>query len=130
MNATTEAWTRLLNQGRRKWDSNSNGSASSIAANSPEKSELRTEIERDYDRILFSTPVRRLADKTQVFPLDKNDSVRRGKTAENIEDVRPQVRLHSWLRAEIGIARIQCYQRLDGHFLGCHRGTWLQGPDR
>jgi dGTPase len=38
--------------------------------------ETRTEIERDYDRILFSTPVRRLADKTQVFPLDKNDSVR------------------------------------------------------
>lgn len=36
----------------------------------------RTEFERDYDRILFSTPVRRLADKTQVFPLEKNDSVR------------------------------------------------------
>lgn len=36
----------------------------------------RTEIERDYDRVLFSTPVRRLADKTQVFPLEKNDSVR------------------------------------------------------
>ena len=36
----------------------------------------RTEIERDYDRILFSAPVRRLADKTQVFPLEKNDSVR------------------------------------------------------
>ncbi|WP_173984382.1 dGTP triphosphohydrolase, partial [Magnetospirillum sp. SS-4] len=36
----------------------------------------RTEIERDFDRILFSAPVRRLADKTQVFPLEKNDSVR------------------------------------------------------
>ncbi|MEP9387256.1 dGTP triphosphohydrolase [Mesorhizobium sp. KR9-304] len=36
----------------------------------------RTEYERDYDRILFSAPVRRLADKTQVFPLEKNDSVR------------------------------------------------------
>jgi len=36
----------------------------------------RTEIERDYDRVLFSAPVRRLADKTQVFPLEKNDSVR------------------------------------------------------
>ncbi len=35
----------------------------------------RTEHERDYDRILFSAPVRRLADKTQVFPLDKNDAV-------------------------------------------------------
>ncbi|MFY0583964.1 dGTP triphosphohydrolase [Cystobacter fuscus] len=38
--------------------------------------EHRTELERDYDRILFSTPVRRLADKTQVFPLERNDSVR------------------------------------------------------
>lgn len=38
--------------------------------------ETRAEIERDYDRVLFSTPVRRMADKTQVFPLDHSDSVR------------------------------------------------------
>lgn len=36
----------------------------------------RTEAERDFDRILFSGPTRRLADKTQVFPLDPSDSVR------------------------------------------------------
>ena len=36
----------------------------------------RTEIERDYDRILFAAPTRRLADKTQVFPLEKNVSIR------------------------------------------------------
>src|SRR5690606_15507398 len=36
----------------------------------------RTETERDYDRILFATPTRRLGDKTQVFPLEKNESVR------------------------------------------------------
>ncbi|MCI0561016.1 MAG: dNTP triphosphohydrolase, partial [Nitrososphaera sp.] len=36
----------------------------------------RTELERDYDRILFATPTRRLADKTQVFPMEENDSVR------------------------------------------------------
>lgn len=36
----------------------------------------RTELERDYDRILFATPTRRMADKTQVFPLEENDSVR------------------------------------------------------
>lgn len=36
----------------------------------------RTGAERDYDRILFSGPTRRLADKTQVFPLDPIDSVR------------------------------------------------------
>lgn len=39
-------------------------------------SDKRTEFEKDYDRLLFSTPVRRLADKTQVFPLERNDSVR------------------------------------------------------
>lgn len=36
----------------------------------------RTEFERDYDRILFATPTRRLADKTQVFPMEIHDSVR------------------------------------------------------
>ncbi|WCL51027.1 dGTP triphosphohydrolase [Leptospira sp. GIMC2001] len=55
-------WKKLMNDERRK----------------TKDSEIknRTEIERDYDRILFSTPVRRLADKTQVFPLEKNDSIR------------------------------------------------------
>lgn len=36
----------------------------------------REQFERDFDRALFSTPVRRLQDKAQVFPLDPNDSVR------------------------------------------------------
>ncbi|MGD0737818.1 MAG: dGTP triphosphohydrolase [Terracidiphilus sp.] len=36
----------------------------------------RTEFERDYGRVLFSTPFRRLQDKTQVFPLEQHDSVR------------------------------------------------------
>ncbi len=36
----------------------------------------RTEFERDYDRAIFSTPLRRMHDKAQVFPLDPNDSVR------------------------------------------------------
>lgn len=38
--------------------------------------DLRSPFEQDFDRLLFSTPVRRLADKTQVFPLERNDSVR------------------------------------------------------
>jgi dGTPase len=63
-----EAWGKLLNSSRRKKDG--------AQTESQSLEETRTEIERDYDRILFSTPVRRLADKTQVFPLDKNDSVR------------------------------------------------------
>src|ERR1700743_2659504 len=60
-------WAKLLDGNRRKPPS----------APSPQKGpEQRIPLERDYDRLLFSTPVRRLADKTQVFPLERNDSVR------------------------------------------------------
>src|ERR1700721_2944437 len=36
----------------------------------------RTEFENDLSRVVFSTPVRRLQDKTHVFPLEPHDSVR------------------------------------------------------
>lgn len=36
----------------------------------------RSIFQQDYDRLLFSTPVRRLSDKTQVWPMDDNDGVR------------------------------------------------------
>ena len=36
----------------------------------------RAEFERDLDRSVFSTPVKRLQDKAQVFPLEPNDAVR------------------------------------------------------
>ena len=36
----------------------------------------RTEFEQDLSRVVFSTPVRRLQDKTHVFPLELHDSVR------------------------------------------------------
>ncbi|NLA25520.1 MAG: dehydrogenase, partial [Bacteroidales bacterium] len=29
----------------------------------------RTQFQRDYDRLIFSSPFRRMQDKTQVFPL-------------------------------------------------------------
>ncbi|WP_337236403.1 dGTP triphosphohydrolase [Proteus faecis] len=58
-------WVKLLNDSRRKHKNK-------ITNND----ETRYELERDYDRILFCAPTRRLADKTQVFPLEKNDSVR------------------------------------------------------
>lgn len=61
-------WEKLLNQVRRK---ELNGSTESMGT-----AVGRTEFERDYDRILFATPTRRLADKTQVFPMEENDSVR------------------------------------------------------
>jgi len=38
--------------------------------------QFRTAQERDHDRVLFSTPFRRLGDKTQVFPLESNESIR------------------------------------------------------
>lgn len=62
-------WENLMSGTRRK-DLDGDGEPTLNAGGD------RTEIERDYDRVLFSTPVRRLADKTQVFPLEKNDSVR------------------------------------------------------
>jgi dGTPase len=36
----------------------------------------RTEFEKDLSRVIFSTPVRRLQDKTHVFPLEPHDAVR------------------------------------------------------
>ena len=61
-------WERLLNPVRRK---ELHGSTESMNTGVG-----RQEIERDYDRILFSTPIRRLANKTQVFPLEENVAIR------------------------------------------------------
>jgi len=41
-----------------------------------DKLSWRSVFQQDYDRLLFSTPVRRLSDKTQVWPMDENDGVR------------------------------------------------------
>ena len=35
----------------------------------PKKNLTRTDFRRDYDRLVFSSPFRRLQNKTQVFPL-------------------------------------------------------------
>ena len=61
-------WAKLLSSERRK---HLHGSSESIRTGIG-----REEIERDYDRVLFAAPTRRLADKTQVFPMEINDSVR------------------------------------------------------
>lgn len=63
-------WDNLLNPQRRKDKYGAPGQSGTNTGHG------RAEIERDYDRILFCTPIRRLADKTQVFPLERNDSVR------------------------------------------------------
>jgi dGTPase len=36
----------------------------------------REQFERDFDRTIFSTPVKRLQDKAQVFPLEPHDAIR------------------------------------------------------
>lgn len=42
----------------------------------PDPAGVRSPFQHDHDRLLFSTPVRRLSDKTQVWPMDENDGVR------------------------------------------------------
>lgn len=39
--------------------------------NQPQRKDDRTEFQRDYDRLIFSSPFRRLQNKTQVFPLPR-----------------------------------------------------------
>lgn len=56
-------WEKLLNEDRyRPTGKNEN--------------DLRTEFERDHDRIIYTSAFRRLQDKAQVFPLERQDFVR------------------------------------------------------
>jgi dGTPase len=64
------------------WSKNRWASRNEPAPKGAEKKKLlaaelvRSRFQQDYDRLLFSTPVRRLSDKTQVWPMDENDGVR------------------------------------------------------
>ncbi|WP_347901553.1 dGTP triphosphohydrolase [Pseudomonas purpurea] len=97
-------WKCLLNDGRRKTKGQKSGGGESG----------RFEFERDYDRILFAAPTRRLADKTQVFPLDRNDSVRTRLTHSH------EV---STLARSIGLRLV--YEK-ESIFEGAERGPFLQ----
>lgn len=55
-------WKKLLNPARPRQSTN--------------PGDHREEFERDYDRSVFSSPVKRLQDKAQVFPLEPHDAVR------------------------------------------------------
>jgi dGTPase len=55
-------WSKLLSTkrlGMEDWDSS-------------KRKEDRTQFQRDYDRIIFSSPFRRMQNKTQVFPLPEH----------------------------------------------------------
>src|SRR6478735_7851884 len=53
------SWDKLLSA--KRWGNEDRASKNTIDA--------RSEFQRDYDRLIFSSPFRRLQNKTQVFPL-------------------------------------------------------------
>lgn len=68
------SWTKLLSERRLPSPDRAAGPDASGAGAIVVQD--RTAAERDHDRVLFATPTRRLGDKTQVFPLERNESVR------------------------------------------------------
>lgn len=60
-------WKRLLSVKRSRQTGRGAGQNST---------DLRSEFEKDYHRIIGSASFRRMQDKTQVFPLDKSDFIR------------------------------------------------------
>jgi dGTPase len=66
-------WDKLLSQERLR--------TSGVAKHSHDN---RTSFEADYQRAVYSSAVRRLKDKTQVFPLERHDFVR-NRLAHSIE---------------------------------------------
>ena len=70
--ATIKLWAS--NRAPRLYGSISESSSGTIS--DPDPPGWRSPFQQDYDRLLFSTPVRRLSDKTQVWPMDENDGIR------------------------------------------------------
>ena len=79
MSTTSETamrWSRLLSARRIRYDG-------SIEPHVTDEPPLRTDFQRDADRILFSPAFRRLKDKTQIFPLPENDLIHSRLTHSN-----------------------------------------------
>ena len=60
----TMEWKRLLSRKRLG------------SSEEPQSITARTDFQRDFDRVVFSSAFRRMQDQTQVFPLSKVDYVR------------------------------------------------------
>lgn len=67
-------WLRLLSSSR--WGNREDFSPQNDADFNVPAGDERSAFDRDYGRILYSSAFRRLQDKTQVFPLGRNDYVR------------------------------------------------------
>jgi len=65
-------WKRLLSDKRQKPNDPADKDGEKLTFKSQN---ARTPFERDYDRIVFSTPFRRLAKKTQVHPFAEFDQI-------------------------------------------------------
>ena len=76
---TQERWLKLLSPERL------GASTEHAVGHSPD----RSRFQQDYDRIVFTSALRRLKDKTQVFPLAQSDYVRTRLT-HSLAIVRPQ----------------------------------------
>lgn len=70
-------WNQLLSDKRHTPPSASRPTPPSAPAPAPvsQGSDTRTPFERDYDRVIFSAPFRRLARKTQVHPFAEVDHI-------------------------------------------------------
>ena len=64
MNSYKKKWELLLGEKRFRKKS------------STTSSDARNPFENDYGRLISSSPIRRLQDKTQVFPLEQSDYIR------------------------------------------------------
>jgi dGTPase len=95
-------WKKLLSRKR----------VGELSGKLPSEEDARTPFERDYGRAVFCTPVRRLQDKTQVFPLEEHDAVRTRLTHSlEVSSVARSLgrEVGRWLRAKEEISEDQVH---------------------
>ena len=72
---------------------------------------IRSVFQQDYDRLLFSAPTRRLADKTQVWPMDENDGVRTRLThSHEVANLARSIGTRAFRRAEEAFRGADLYE--------------------